>query len=403
MIPRQAVILCGGYGTRLGPLTASTPKPLLPVTGQPFLEILIEELARQGVREFILLAAFEADKIKAFAKTALKRLDLPISIEVEVEDTPAGTGGALRQAREQLAPRFLLLNGDSWFDILVADIAMAELRERDAVGALALRRVWDGGRYGVVDVSGETVTGFRERGDPKAPALINGGVYCFKKEVVDSLSTTGSLERDGLPKLAADGRLIGVEKEGFFLDIGVPEAFEAAQTMVPQQRRRPAVIFDRDGVLNIDHGHVGQIDRFDWTPQAVAAIRAVNEAGWLAFIATNQAGIGKGFYTEEDYFLLREHMRRDLALQGAHIDDERYCPTHPEAVLREFKMVSDRRKPGPGMLKELRERWSLDWDRSVMIGDKATDMEAADAAGVSSLHFKGGDLSAVVKRWIASH
>lgn len=398
MIPRQAVVLCGGYGTRLGPLTARRPKPLLEVGGVPFLSILIGELARQGVRKVLLLAAFEADQIEAFAMEERDRRPRPIDIEVLREDVPAGTGGALRQAKAALDPQFVMLNGDSWFDVLIADVAQALKDNPGALGALALRRVDDGGRYGAVHLEGSRVTKFEERGEGAGPALINGGVYVFERDIVERLPLNGSLERETLPQLARDGRLAGVQKDGFFIDIGVPDDFAKAQTEVPAQRRRPALIFDRDGVINRDHGHVGSIDRLEWMPGAAEAVRLVNEAGWFAFIATNQAGIGKGYYSEADYMTLQDHMHNVLGDSGAHIDEEVYCATHPEAVVSELKMESNRRKPGPGMLLELRDRWPVDWESSVMIGDKATDMEAAKAAGIAGVLFDGGDLVSMVRR-----
>ncbi|KAB2908451.1 MAG: NTP transferase domain-containing protein, partial [Dechloromonas sp.] len=150
LTPPQAVILCGGLGTRLGPLTANCPKPLLPVGGVPFLEILIIELVRQGVRRVVLLAGFEADQVEVFANNLPRRLPHPVDIIVTREAHLAGTSGAMWQAREHLEERFLLLNGDSWFDILIADVATAQLSRPGAIGALALRPVDDGSRYGRV-------------------------------------------------------------------------------------------------------------------------------------------------------------------------------------------------------------------------------------------------------------
>ncbi|TDX33400.1 HAD-IIIA family hydrolase [Rhodovulum visakhapatnamense] len=398
LLPRQAVILCGGLGTRLGPLTATCPKPLLPVGGVPFLAVLIGELARQGVERVLLLAAFEAGRVEDFTRDLPATLPRPVEIEVAREARPAGTSGALWQARDRLEDRFLLLNGDSWFDILLADVAAAQSARPGVLGALALRRVADGGRFGTVRVADGMLTAFAARGAETGPALINGGVYCLSRGIVSHLVEDGSLEAEVLPRLAAEGRLAAVERTGFFLDIGVPGDLAAAQTLVPAQRRRPAIVFDRDGVLNIDHGHVGHPDRLDWTEGAIAAVRRVNAAGWYAFVATNQAGIAKGYYTEADYLALRAHMARDLAAAGAHIDDERYCPTHPQAVHPELRQVSDRRKPGPGMLLELKHRWPVDWAQSVMIGDKPTDIEAARAAGLEAVLFQGGDLDALVER-----
>src|SRR5215203_2599523 len=114
MFVKQAVILCGGLGTRLGELTADTPKPLLKLGGVPFLETLIREVSRTGIRRFLLLAGHAGYKVEAFAADLQARLGNGYSIDVEIEDEPAGTGGALFEARERLDEVFLLLNGDSF-------------------------------------------------------------------------------------------------------------------------------------------------------------------------------------------------------------------------------------------------------------------------------------------------
>src|SRR5437762_10820167 len=130
----QAVILCGGRGTRLGALTAELPKPLLPVDGAPFLDLLLFELGRHGIGRILLLAGFAAERIAEYAATTPTKERFALQIEIGVEPAPAGTGGALWQARDQLADRFLLLNGDSWFDINLLDLVARLAGDAAAAG-----------------------------------------------------------------------------------------------------------------------------------------------------------------------------------------------------------------------------------------------------------------------------
>ncbi len=109
---RQAVILCGGLGTRLGPLTVRTPKPLLQVGAAPFLDVLLFELGRHGFRRILLLACFEAEQLVAYARSTPFKAQFDLEIEVAIEPQPAGTGGALWGARDWLDDDFLLINGD---------------------------------------------------------------------------------------------------------------------------------------------------------------------------------------------------------------------------------------------------------------------------------------------------
>lgn len=395
---QQAVILCGGLGSRLGELTRAAPKPLLPVAGRPFLEILIEDIARQGVSRFLLLAAFEAEQIQAFAADVAARLEMDLSVEVSIEPDRAGTGGALWHARDQLDEVFYFLNGDSWLDAPIGDLAAVLDSDPAALGVLSLRALPDAGRYGVVTIDGDRVTSFGAAAAPGEPGLVNGGVYAFRRDIVRELPSTGSLEADVLTRLAREGRLGAVVRDGYFLDIGIPEDYARAQTEIPDRTRRPAVFFDRDGVLNEDYGHVGDVDRFRWLPGAQAAIRLANRRGYYVFVVTNQAGIAKGLYGVADYEAIRRRMRDDLAGIGAYIDDERYCPFHPEGTVPEFAVVSDWRKPAPGMLNDLMRRWPVVREGSLMIGDRQTDLDAAAAAGVRGVLFEGGDLDAVLSR-----
>ena len=145
--------------------------------------------------------------------------------------------------------------------------------------------------------------------------------------------------------------------------------------------RQPAAFLDRDGVINYDDGYIGTVERFRWMPGAAAAIRRLNEAGYLVFIASNQAGVARGLFTEDDLVKLHLWMLSELQTQGARIDDARYCPFHPEAKLAAYRWDSSLRKPQPGMLLEIARRFNVPLGEATMVGDAKRDLEAAAAAG----------------------
>jgi D-glycero-D-manno-heptose 1,7-bisphosphate phosphatase len=161
---------------------------------------------------------------------------------------------------------------------------------------------------------------------------------------------------------------------------------------------KPAVFFDRDGVLNEDHGYLFGPGKLQWIEGAREAVRAVNDAGYFAFVVTNQSGIARGFYAEPDVEVLHRWMSDELAKVGARIDAFEYCPHHPEAVVAQYRVACVCRKPGPGMIRTLLDRHAVDVARSFLIGDKASDVEAAEAAGIRGHLFKGGNLEYFVRQ-----
>ncbi|MDE2486670.1 MAG: HAD family hydrolase [Alphaproteobacteria bacterium] len=156
---------------------------------------------------------------------------------------------------------------------------------------------------------------------------------------------------------------------------------------------RPALFLDRDGVLNEDRGYVAHWDHFRWIPGAKAAVAAFNRAGWLVIVVTNQSGVGRGYYTEAEMHALHRRMSEELARDGARIDAFYFAPHHPEAASEAYRHPDPPdRKPNPGMILRAMSDWPIDRDRSVLVGDKRSDMEAAERAGVRGLLFTGGDL-----------
>lgn len=400
---RQCAILVGGLGTRLGELTAATPKPLLPVGERPFLAILLEEAARYGFTDIILLAGYKAEQLLEKFAGEHRIAGRTVNIRVSVEATPLGTGGALRQIAEIADEEFLLLNGDSWFDIDLRAFAAAPL-PGDCLGRAALCNISDSGRYGTVDLRGDRIAVFNSRGEAGKSALINAGVYLFRRKLLDLVKTLPcSLERDILPDLAARSLLQGLPQKGFFIDIGIPSDYYAAPKLIATHRRRPAVFLDRDNTLNEDKGYTHRPEDLVWLEGAREAVAKVNAAGWYCFVVTNQAGLARAYYSVSDMDAFHAQMDLELAEMGAHIDEYRASPYHPEAAIEAWRHPdAPCRKPNPGMLTDLMAVWPIDLERSFLVGDQATDVEAAKAAGVAGYLADDETLDAVIERELSA-
>jgi D-glycero-D-manno-heptose 1,7-bisphosphate phosphatase len=156
------------------------------------------------------------------------------------------------------------------------------------------------------------------------------------------------------------------------------------------------VFFDRDGVLNRDIGYLHRSEEFEWLEGAKAAIRLCNDAGYFVFVVTNQAGVARGYYDENDVKKLHAWMGIELAQQGAYIDAFEYCPHHPDGVRPDYRRTCRRRKPESGMILDLLARWPVDKDISFLIGNTQSDLDAAAGAGLQSHLYQNGDLAAFV-------
>lgn len=393
---KQAAFLVGGRGTRLGGKTKDMPKPCLDVSGRPFISYLIENAARHGLTDILLLAGFRADVLEqqlgALSARASALVEQEVHVSVVSEPSPAGTAGALVQARDRLDETFFLANGDILFDFNWLDLLTLPA-EDDWLARVALTTVSDAGRFSPVTLSGARITAFDPPGR-SGPGLVNSGCYLMQRAIVDRITARPlSLEHDILPAIVSEGRGYGRSYDRFFVDIGTPDDLTHAEANIPAIWRRPAAFLDRDGVLNVDRDYVYRKDQVEWIPGAKQAIKLLNDAGYLVFVITNQSGVARGYYAESDVVALHRWMTEELQAVGAHVDSFQYCPFHPDGTVERYRGVSDRRKPAPGMLLDCMRRWPVRKEQSFLIGDKDIDIQAAAAAGVPGYLFRGGNLA----------
>jgi len=390
----QAVVLAGASGLALGDTAEQAPLAMREVAGRPFIDHLAWNLRRHGVERIVVSAGrFGAQLAEHVGDGSA----WGVSAEVVFEDEPLGSGGgALRAASLLDADEFLLLTADALFDVNYLDLLLRR-RVADAPIAVALRACDEAGRHGSARMEGDRITGFLEGAQPDCE-LEGGGVYaCSRSALADAPEGAFSFERDLLPSLAGQGRLVGSAYDADYIDIAESGSLVLADERVAKWRDKPMVLLDRDGVLNEDRGWVHSPAEFAWLPGAVRAVKWLNDRGCLAVVVTNQSGIARGYYTEEEYLGFERWIAEQLAQHGAHLDAVYHCPHHPTEGVGELTRQCDCRKPAAGLVLQALADFGTSPQRAVLVGDKDSDMQAAEAAEVRALRYEGQDLVSLVQ------
>lgn len=229
---REAVILAGGFGTRLRSVVSDVPKPMAPVAGRPFLAYLLDCIERQGYGHVVLATGYMHEKVEGYFGHRYR----DITIDYARETTPLGTGGAMLNALQHCREeRVTVLNGDTLF--LADHDELCRLADERATRlAVAARRVSDAGRYGSVEVDGDgRITAFREKDPSIGTGLINGGIYRLHRSLFDGwrCGQTFSFERELMQSRYREEAFYALAAEAYFIDIGIPDDYARAQTELP--------------------------------------------------------------------------------------------------------------------------------------------------------------------------
>lgn len=226
---KEAVVLAGGFGTRLRPVISDLPKPLAPVNGKPFLHYVLQHLQKHGLKHVILSVGYMHEKIRE----AFDEEYLGMKMSYAVEHEPLGTGGGIRLGMELCRDAHVLaMNGDTFYEVPLTEMFDTHMGG-SCDATLAMRKVDDGSRYGTLQLEGKRITAFREKSpEHTGVQLINGGVYAMRRKSFMGVTQPGekfSIEYDFFGKYAADMMLMGFGCDAYFIDIGIPEDYARAQ------------------------------------------------------------------------------------------------------------------------------------------------------------------------------
>ncbi|QHW31546.1 NTP transferase domain-containing protein [Paenibacillus rhizovicinus] len=224
----EAIILAGGFGTRLREVVADVPKPMAPIRGVPFLTYLFEYLISNGISRAVLCTGYKHEVIHAYYGDVYKTLSLLYS----VEDEPLGTGGAIKKGLSQVkSEQVAILNGDTFFEIADLQAMLSFHRENQAALTIGAKQMYDFDRYGTLLLADDNrIEGFKEK-QAMDQGYINGGVYILNRSELmhDSIPERFSFETEYMQMYYGNKRFLAYKSEGYFIDIGIPADYHRAE------------------------------------------------------------------------------------------------------------------------------------------------------------------------------
>ena len=359
------VILAAGKGTKISKLLGKYPKPMLKFNNKHFMQYIFNNVCKYNFKRIIILCGYRHNVF--FKKFHNKNINFTKIVCVR-EKKLLGTGGALANLIGLRVNDFVLINGDTLFDVDIKLLVNSLDKNRIGITALTKNKNQKSKKLNNLILKKNMI------GVGKNSSLMNGGVYFFKKKIFKYIKKGNfSLENDLFPKFIKEKMINGKIFKNFFIDIGSRYYFKAAKNLLKKQYKKPAIFLDRDGVINYDYGYVHKIENFKFRPGVLNGLKYLIKKNYNIFIVTNQAGIGKKIFTEDNFFMLHKKIKEKLEKLNIFFNDVQYSPFHPKAKIKKYRKNLAMRKPGNKMIKNIKFNWDIDGKKSFMIGDKKID------------------------------
>ncbi|MBW7477347.1 HAD-IIIA family hydrolase [Paenibacillus oenotherae] len=395
----KAVILAGGKGTRLSEFTKEIPKPLVPVNGKSVLEYAIDNFARYGMKDIIIVIGHLGHKIQQVLGDGQ---ELGVRISYYVEDQPLGTAGALYALKDVLTEDFVLAYGDVIFDIDLARF-IAFHKQQGLTGTLAAHPNNHPYDSDVLRMKGsgvvEDILKKNEKRDFYYSNCVNAGVFVFNKRIVSYIAanTKQDLEKDVIAQLIPEGEICAYRTTEYMKDMGTPDRYGLVQRHVEKgivgkknlSLKQRAIFIDRDGTINKYVGLLSKPEQLEIEDRVVEALREINDSDYISIVITNQPVVARNLCSEEELGQIHRKLETLLGERGVYVDDIMYCPHHPDGGYPEenkaYKIPCSCRKPSIGMLEAAASKYNIDLASSFLIGDTTVDIQTGVNANVSTV------------------
>ena len=387
------VVLVGGKGTRLKNLTKNQAKPLLQINEKPFLDYLLYYICSYKFKKIYLICSY---KYTNFFDRYHNKIILGVKIICINESTPKGTAGALYHLKTKIKNNFFLFNGDSFFPIDLDNFYNFSIKQNKIISmACSKNKNYKSNKK----ISNLNIVKNTIQVSKKKSLVMNGGIYFIKKKFLNSIKPIySSLENDHLVDLITNNKISGKIYDNYFIDIGLKKNLYLAKQTLRKKTNNKAFFLDRDGVINEDRGYVNKIKNFIFTKGFFKGLKILNENKYVVIIITNQAGIGRGYYTVKDLYKLHKYLKFTCVNKSSNIDDIYFCPHHPTMGKGIYKKNCNCRKPKPGLINKAINEWSINKKKSIMIGDKKTDEIASIKSGIKFYYKKNISFNLQIKQ-----
>jgi histidinol-phosphate phosphatase family protein len=402
----NVAILAGGSGTRLIERSGGLPKPMVRIFGKPLLQYQIELCRKFSFNEIVLLVHYEHSIISDYFGDGK---NFGISISYSIEESPRGTSGALHDSLHLLDNQFILLYGDTYFDLDLRKLWAAHLKSK-ADATLVLHPNDHPYDSDLVDLDSnhlvKYIFPYPHPGFVRVKNMVNAALYVLNKEGLDVVTPNtgkGDIAKQMFPSMLTLGRrLYGYITPEYIKDMGTPERLDSViedilkgiPDKLSERNYRAAVFLDRDGTINKELNYLSSADQLEILPGAGSAIRQLNKNGILTILVTNQPVVARGEISLEELNSIHGHLEWMLGNEGAFLNKIYFCPHHPhkgfDGEVSELKVVCSCRKPEPGLLNQACSEFKIDRRLSWMIGDTTSDIEAGRRAGLRTILLKTG-------------
>ena len=380
MTVSQAVILCGGRGERLRPLTDEMPKPMVSVNGRPFLQYLLEQLAENGINRFVLLTGYLGEKIVEYFGDGSS---WGWSISYSNGPVEWSTTKRIHEALDQIDEQFLLLYSDNFTQLRLSELARVK-NDRNSAITLSVVRKFPGNIQ--LDANSSVAKYDSSRSESSADfveigySLISKSkiIACLDEHIHENFSSV-------IQSLTEDQQVSAVQVKTGYMSISDPLRLSRTEAFLKQHK---ILLLDRDGTLNVkpQRGeYVNSIDEFNWIESSRDALRTLGEKGFSFIIISNQAGVATGATKLEDLNKINEFIRAEFLSLGLRLLEIYVCTDH-------WNSESEFRKPNPGMFLAAAIDHKFRLDHSIYVGDDIRDAVAAKNAGCKCVLVSPGEL-----------